>query len=560
MAEAASKLPDDPAELQAIIRRMTTEQTAREQHFEAEQTAREQRFEAELQARNEAIEQRDRKIEQLLERLELLRHQRFGPKADRIAKEQLALFDEAELNVLLEELDAQIDEAKTPRSPRTEPQQTPKRRPLPAHLPRVERILDLSAEEQAAIAETHVHIGLDESEQLGVLPKQYYVIRTQRAKYAPIDAEVPEAEKGLRIAPRPAQILPRAIGHSSLLAEVVTGKFIDGLPLYRQEKIFAREGIELSRQTLSGWLVQLATPLAPVMAALKPHLTRGPVLQVDETPVQVLDEPGRANTTKSYMWVYRGGPPDHPVVWFQYAASRAGEVPIEFLFPEGADPPPEHRFYLQTDGYAAYHALAEQDGIRGHMGCWAHVRRKAVEATKGRTRNGAAHALVALIGKLYAIERRLRGTSAEHRYAVRLAESKPILDEIKAWLDDKARKVLPKGLLGEAIQYTRKQWPILVTFLEDGHLEIDNNRAENAIRPFAVGRKAWLFSGSPKGAETSAMLYTLVETAKAAGLEPRAYLHYLFETLPTATTPDALEALLPHRLTPDDLKIPAPEL
>ncbi len=167
---------------------------------------------------------------------------------------------------------------------------------------------------------------------------------------------------------------------------------------------------------------------------------------------------------------------------------------------------------------------------------------------------------MALIGKLYAIERRLRGTSAEHRYEVRLAESKPILDEIKTWLDDKARKVLPKGLLGEAIQYARNQWPILVTFLEDGHLEIDNNRAENAIRPFAVGRKTWLFSGSPKGAETSAMLYTLVETAKAAGLEPRAYLHYLFETLPTATTPDAIEALLPHRLTPDDLKIPTPNL
>lgn len=290
MAKAVLKLPDDPAELQAIIRRMT-----------AEQTAREQRFEAELQARNEAIEKRDRKIEQLLERLELLRHQRFGPKADRIAKEQLALFDEAELNVLIEDLDAQIAEAKASPSEteRPAPKQTPKRKPLPAHLPRVERILDLPEAEQAAIAGTHVRIGFDTSEQLAVLPKQYYVIRTQRAKYAPIDADVPEAGKGIRIAPRPAQLLPKAIGHSSLLAEVVTGKFIDGLPLYRQEKIFAREGIELSRQTLSGWLVQLQDPLRPLMDALKRHLTRGPVLQIDETPVQVLDEPGRANTTKS---------------------------------------------------------------------------------------------------------------------------------------------------------------------------------------------------------------------------------------------------------------------
>jgi transposase len=545
MVEATHKLPRDPEELRAIIAQMTTRQAE---------------LEATLCARDEAIEKRDRKIELLLERLELLRHQRFGPKADRISRDQLALFDEAELNVLIEELDAQIAEAKAPHSQRTEPKQTPKRKPLPAHLPRVERILDLPEAEQAAIAATHVRIGFDESEQLGVLPKQYYVIRIKRAKYAPIHADVPGAEAGIRIAPRPAQILPKAIAHSSLLAEVVTGKFVDGLPLYRQEKIFAREGIELSRQTMSSWIVQLATPLAPVMAALKQHLTQGPVLQIDETPVQVLDEPGRANTTKSYMWVYRGGPPGKPVIWFQYAPSRSGDVPIEFLFPDGSGSPPKHPFYLQTDGYAGYHALAEKDGIRGHMGCWAHVRRKAVEAANGRTKTGAAHAFVALIGKLYDVERRIRGTSPEHRHAVRLEKSQPILDEIKHWLDDKANKVLPKGLLGEAIQYARKQWPILVTFLKDGHLEIDNNLAENAIRPFAVGRKAWLFSGSPRGAEASAMLYTLVETAKAAGLEPRAYLHYLFETLPTVTTPEGIEALLPLRLTPDDLKIPAPQL
>ena len=537
MPEAAQKLPSDPDQLRAIIAQMTTRQ-------------------AELES---ALAARDRKIELLLERLELLRHQRFGPKADRISRDQLALFDEAELNVLLEELDAQIAEAKAPRSTRAEPKQTPKRKPLLAHLPRVERILDLPEDEQAAIAATHVRIGFDESEQLGVLPKQYYVIKIKRAKYAPIHADMAGAEAGIRIAPRPAQILPKALAHSSLLAEVVTGKFVDGMPLYRQEKIFAREGIEFSRQTLSGWIVQLATPLAPVMAALKQYLTQGPVLQIDETPVQVLDEPGRANTSKSYMWVYRGGPPGAPVIWFQYAPSRSAEVPIEFLFPEGG-PPPEYRFYLQTDAYAAYPALAEKDGILGHMGCWAHVRRKAVEATKGRTQTGAAHAFVALIGKLYEVERRIRGTSPEHRHAVRLEKSQPILDEIKTWLDDKAQKVLPKGLLGEAIQYTRKQWPILVTFLQDGHLEIDNNLAENAIRPFAVGRKAWLFSGSPRGAEASAMLYTLVETAKANGLEPRAYLHYLFETLPTVTTPDGFDALLPHRLTPELLKIPAPAL
>jgi transposase len=184
MAEAAQKLPSDPKKLHAIIAQMAAEKVEREQRFEAELQARE----AELRTRNETIEKLDRKIELLLERLELLRHQRFGPKADRISKDQLALFDEAELNVLLEELDAQIAEAKAPHSPRTEPKQTPKRKPLPAHLPRVERILDLPEAEQAAIAATHVRIGFDESEQLGVLPKQYYVIKIKRAKYAPIHA------------------------------------------------------------------------------------------------------------------------------------------------------------------------------------------------------------------------------------------------------------------------------------------------------------------------------------------------------------------------------------
>jgi transposase len=295
MAEAAQKLPSDPEQLRAIIAQMAARAGASWRLRCVRATKRSRSATARSNSCWNAWS--------------CCGTSASGRRPIAIAREQLALFDEAELNVLLEELDAQIAEAKAPpRSERTEPKQTPKRKPLPAHLPRVERILDLPEEEQAAIAATHVRIGFDESEQLGVLPKQYYVIKIKRAKYAPIHADMVGAEAGIRIAPRPAQILPKAIAHSSLLAEVVTAKFVDGLPLYRQEKIFAREGIELSRQTLSGWIVQLATPLAPVMAALKQYLTQGPVLQIDETPVQVLDEPGRANTTKSYMWVYRGGP------------------------------------------------------------------------------------------------------------------------------------------------------------------------------------------------------------------------------------------------------------
>lgn len=542
MQQQAAIDTNDPQKLRAIIAKMAAEQQVLEQQYQAQ------------------IEARDQKIGILLERLELLRHQRFGPKADRVCKDQLKLFDEAELNDLIEQLDRQIKEAKAPTSPaRRSSDNPPKRRALPSHLPRVERIIDLPEADKAAIAQTHVPMGFEESEQLAVLPRQYYVVKTKRVKYAPIRNNDRQQPLTVLVAPRPACILPKAMGHSSLIADVVTNKFVDGLPLYRQEKIFAREGFELSRQTLSGWMVQLREPLQPLLATLKRHLYTGRVLQADETPLQVLDEPGRDNTSQSQMWVYRGGPPDRPVIWYQYSVGRAGSVPCEFLFPDGHSPPGA-AFYLQSDGYSAYHQVARYDAILGHMGCWAHVRRKVVKAANSRHQTGLAHAFLKSVDKLYQVEKKLRGQPPEERHAVRLQQSRPILDELKAWLDEHVNKVLPKGLLGKAISYARNQWPILLTFLEDGHLEIDNNLAENAIRPFVVGRKAWLFSGSPAGAEASAMLYSLVETAKANGLEPRAYLHYLFENLPHARQPEEIEALLPHNLRPEMLKIPKPAL
>lgn len=533
---------NDPQKLRAIIAKMAAEHEQDLSQYQAQ------------------IAARDQKIGILLERLELLRHQRFGPKADRVSKDQLKLFDEAELNDLIEQLDRQIEDAKATISPtRRSSDNPPKRRALPSHLPRVERIIDLPEADKAAIAQTHVPMGFEESEQLAVLSRQYYVVKTKRVKYAPIRNSKTDQPLTVVVAPRPACILPKAMGHSSLIADVVTNKFVDGLPLYRQEKIFAREGFGLSRQTLSGWMVQLRDPLQPLLAALKHHLYAGRVLQADETPLQVLDEPGRDNTSKSQMWVYRGGPPNRPVIWYQYSVGRAGSVPCEFLFPDGLSPP-DTAFYLQSDGYSAYHQVARHDAILGHMGCWAHVRRKVVEAANSRHQTSLAHEFLKQVQKLYQVEKTLRGQSAEERHAVRLKQSRPILDELKIWLDQNAPRVLPKGSLGMAIGYTRNQWSILLTFLEDGHLEIDNNLAENALRPFVTGRKAWLFSGSPAGAEASAMLYSLVETAKANQLEPRAYLHYLFETLPNARQPEDIEALLPHNLTSEMLKIPKPAL
>ncbi|MEN8129955.1 MAG: IS66 family transposase [Pseudomonadota bacterium] len=379
------------------------------------------------------------------------------------------------------------------------------------------------------------------------------MIEYKRAKYVLINDEVPGIEQSIRIASRADQIIPKSIAHSSVLADVVTRKFVDGLPFYRQEAINAREGIDLSRQTMSGWVIQLHEQLSPLMAAMKGLLYQGRVIHIDETRLQVLNEPGRENTQLSYMWVYGGGPPDQPVIWYQYADTRRGEVPEEFLYPRD-EAPPEGAMYLLTDGYDGYNALSQHPGILGHAACWAHVRRKFVEATHGRKNTAAAHQMVALIRKLYQVERSAKEKTPKQRKALRLKQAVPILGKIKQWLDEKAAKVLPKSPLGKAITYTLGLWPKLTTYLEDGHIEIDNNKAENAIRPFVIGRKAWLFSGSPRGAHASATLYTLVETAKANDLEPWAYLNYLFEKLPAAKSQPSILALLPQNLKMEDLK------
>jgi transposase len=558
MQRPAQPLPDDPDVLREMIARLSDQLTdsERERAAQAEQ----------IQTHADTLQQREQRIEQLLETIELLRRKRFGPSTERVPDAQQKLFDEAELEALIGELEAEAqahtgkgekNDENPPAEPKA-PKQKPVRRPLPPHLTRVERIIDLPQDEKAAMGEDWTFIGYDTSEQLAVIPRQHYVIQYKRAKYVPRDEEVPGAEVGVKIAPRPEQILPKSIAHSSLLASLCTAKFVDALPLYRQEKAFARDGIELSRQTMASLLIQLRRPLAPVVQAMRRALYRGALVQIDETPVQVLKEPGRKAEDKSYMWVFRGGPPHSPVLLFHYAPSRGAEVPKQFLFPDQDGPPDPDSplsFYIQSDGYSAYNVLAARAEVLGHAGCWAHVRRKFVDAANARKNPGAAHQMIAYIGKLYAIERQIRGKAPEVRKAARKEHSAPILETIKAWLDNKVSKTLPKGLLGKAIGYALGQWPLLTTFLEDGRVEIDNNLAENAIRPFVIGRKNWLFSGSPRGAEASAILYSLVETAKANGLEPWAYLNYLFERLPGAKTPEAVEALLPFNLKSDDLKL-----
>jgi hypothetical protein len=263
------------------------------------------------------------------------------------------------------------------------------------------------------------------------------------------------------------------------------------------------------------------------------------IIQMDETTVQVLNEPGKTAQTKSYLWVQRGGPPEQPILLYDYDPSRGAGVPKRLL--EGFNGT------LQTDGYAGYNAAVSLHHLT-HLGCFAHARRKFDEAIKAQgkhKRRGLAHRGLALIQKLYGVEKAVRHAAPAERYAYRLNHAQPLLDELRTWLDEALPQVPPQSATGRALNYLHNEWHKLIGYLKDGRLEIDNNRAENAIRPFVIGRKNWLFSDSVRGVNASANLYSLIETAKANGLEPYAYLRRVFTELPKAETVEAIEALLP---------------
>jgi transposase len=317
-------------------------------------------------------------------------------------------------------------------------------------------------------------------------------------------------------------------------------KFVDGLPLARFEYVLQRHGVPVPRQTLARWVIG-ASRMLPLHNLLRDTLLDGALIHIDETVVQVLKEPDRKPTANSYMWVQTGGPPDKPVVIYDYDPSRSGEVPVRLLH--------DYRGYLMTDGYDGYNALAKTEGI-AHLACWAHVRRRFVEAVRVQPKGKRGHAdeAVALIGQLYGIERVHKDATDAARQLARQQHSLPILTTLHAWLEKTLPGVTPKSALGTALAYLHKYWSRLTRYTERGDLPLDNNRCENAIRPFVVGRKGWLFSDTPAGAHASAVIYSLMQTAKANGLEPYAWLRRVMRELPAAKTVADVEALLPWNL------------
>ena len=384
-------------------------------------------------------------------------------------------------------------------------------------------------------------IGEEIRRELTLIPAQLKATEHARVKYACRDCANHGTGSKVYTAPMPTPAFPGGPASASLVAYLMDQKYGLGVPLYRQEQYLKTLGIDLSRQTMANLTIAGARWFEPVFNGLQARLKRYDILHADETRVQVLHEAGREASAQSFMWVYRSGRHGPPITLYEYQTSRAGEHPRRFL--QG------FAGYLHVDGYSGYNHLADITVA----GCWAHARRgfdRAVKALPPGSR--AAGPCASQVGlnfcnRLYKIERELSDLTPEERLVARRERCVPLLAEFDAWLNAQALVVLPKSALGQAIGYVRNQWTRLHTFLEDGRLEIDNNRCERAVKPFVIGRKNWLFSNTPKGANASASIYSIVETAKENGLRPAAYLEYLLQRLPNIDSDNqaALESLMP---------------
>jgi transposase len=393
-------------------------------------------------------------------------------------------------------------------------------------------------------------IGVEVSEQLDIVPQQVRVIRHERVKYA-----CPCCDGSLRLAPKPAQVIPKGLLSETALAWVICSKYLDGLPLYRQAALLGRfGGTQLSRNTLAASVVRVGRAVQPVINLLRDRLLDAPLVFGDETEVQVLKEPGRRAQAKSYMWAQmtQGSGPDGtgpPIRLFAYAPGRSAQTA------RGLYAGMRTHGVLMSDGYEPYNTIADEHGLV-HLGCWAHCRRYFNDALQAlpkdkRTAEQLPARFLQLIAQLYQVEALAREAALDESAvkARRDEHSLPVLHEFKALLLAHLHGVVPGSLLGKALHYAAAQWPKLERYVEDGRYPIDNNPCENAIRPFVVGRRNWLFADTQEGAHASANLYSLLQTCVANGIDGYRYLRALLVGLPRATRVEDYEALLPWQIT-----------
>ena len=495
-------------------------------------------------------------IDALNHEIRLLRHLRYGPKSEAINPAQLQLFEEA-IEEDIAAAEAKLAELTAGQSS-SKPRNQPKRQPLPAHLPRVD-VHHEPDQTECGCGQAMERVSQDVSERLDYVPGTFRVERHIRGVWACRCCQAIQQQ------PMPAQIINGGIPTSSLMAHVVVSKCVDHMPLFRQSKTFARDGLELSVSTLADWYGACAVALAPLAQALKLQLLQSSMLHADETPITVLGKKGQ--TQRGYVWAYATGVHD-PIqaVVFELKEGRSGQHARDFLClsppRDGpwctADPPGmPWSGYLLVDDYAGYKALfaASSAGTAAggvtELGCWAHVRRKFHELHIA-SKSALAQTALEHIGALYGLEREMKesGLSLTEVQLRREREAKPRLQALYEWLMATRSKVPHGTATAKAIDYAIKRWPALVRYCEDGSLPLDNNRIENLIRPWALGRKNWLFSGSLAAGQRAADIMSLLQTAKLNGLEPMAYLKDVLQRLPTHPYSRISELLPTHWKAP----------
>jgi len=482
----------------------------------------------------DTLEGKERLLRQMQHQLERLLHWRYGPKRERVDENQLFLFAAALVHSGQDAAPAPGPEPPRPEAAVTRAKpQGHGRQTLPKSLTRQRVVFDLGEHERRCPqcqGELKL-IGEEVCERLEYVPASFQVIEEACRKYA--------CARGCTVvtAEKPAAPIEKGLPGPGLLAQVAVSKYGDHLPLYRQEEIYQRQGVELSRQTMSDWMRQAAELAGPLVDLMKQQVLTSKAVQTDDTPVPVLD-PELPRTRTGRIWTYVGDLA-HPYTVYDYTPTRSRDGPEAFL--------EKFRGFLQADAYSGYDQLYKnpaRDVLE--VACWAHARRKFYEAQTSDVMRSMV--MLAYIGLLYEVEREARQQNlrGEDRRALRQAESKPVLEDIHTYLEAQRPQVLPKSPQGQAIAYTLSNWEALVRYLEDGALEIDNNGAERSLRGVAVGRKNWLFFGSDSGGRTAAVLNSLIATCKRLRIDPFAYLRDVFARI-SAHPNSRLEELLPDR-------------
>ena len=481
-----------------------------------------------LNEQNKILRDQNSQLQEML--LELKRH-RFGKKSERWQGEEQLLFNEVEVESRKPDIDTQDTGDKDEIKVKSYTKKRGKRKPLPENLPREIVKIELPPEERFAEDGTPLKIiGYEISEKLDYEPAKTKVLQYHRAKYGIDNGDY------IKTAPPEPSIIPKGMAAPGLLAAIAVSKFADGLPLYRQEEIFSRQDIELSRTTMARWMIKVAEALRPIWNVLSDRLIENFYVSCDETRTQVLKEKGRRAESKSWMWVRSTPYGKHKIVLFDYNPSRSGDVAFELL--------EDFEGYLQVDGYGGYNKLSSQEGVT-RIGCNMHGRRYFEKAFTTGAKSGKTLAEVALgfYKKLYELEDEFKEKPPDDRHRLREEKAKPIWDEFKAWADENQAKVPPTGKIGKAFTYFMSEYEHLTGYLQDGRLEADSGFVEWCIRKFAIGRNNWMFSDTEEGAEASALLYSLVITAKVNGVNPYRALKHIIEEIPKTHSLEEIERL-----------------